>query len=130
MVFYTRREKHKNHTSFNPRYIYHRYAFLRLQTVNRMAVIYLNFAVNDADSSVSHINDVGKADGHSRRKLFISGKWIISVATKSKMAVIVNAETRTVHGKIRDIDHGDVIVSGAGSRDPESFLVMIWLSFS
>lgn len=108
------------------------YVFMALQNTNRMAVIDLELASQRDNNALKYINDVDYADMtrfRRSRKLFINGKWIISAASKTNTAVIVNAETQKVHGKIVNIDHGDeaIWVHNSGPSGPRSFLVMIWL---
>ena len=88
------------------------YAFVTLDYSNKMAVVDLDL-VKSNSSAVTYIENVGELDTRphgASRDLFISGKWIISPATKSKTVVIIDAKARKVHGKISDVNEGDFAV--------------------
>ncbi len=92
--------------------------FITLDYSNKMAVVDLDLAKNGRISDVKYIEDVGLLDTKrhgASRELFISGKWIVSPATKSKTVVIVNAETQKVHGKVSGVNGGDFAVWVGGS---------------
>ena len=106
-VFYP---KSKNPDSYN--------VFMTLDYSNKMAVVDLDLAKNGSISDVKYIENVDFLDTKSHgasRELFISGKWIVSPATKSKTVVIINAETQKVHGKISGVNGGDFAVWVGGS---------------
>ena len=88
------------------------YAFVTLDYSNKMAVVDFDL-VKNGSSPVTYIENVGELDTSrhgASRDLFISGKWIISPATKSKTVVIIDAEARKVHGKVSDVNEGDFAV--------------------
>ena len=88
------------------------YAFVTLDYSNKMAVVDLDL-VKSNSSAVTYIENVGELDTKphgARRDLFISGKWIISPATKPKHVVIIDAEARKVHGKITNVNGGNFAV--------------------
>ena len=87
--------------------------FVTLDYSNKMAVIDLDLAKKGDISDVKYIENVGFLDSRphgASRKLFISGKWIISPASKNKTVVIINAETQKVHGKVGVVNGGDLAV--------------------
>ena len=97
------------------------YAFVTLDYSNKMAVVDLDLAKNGM-SAVTYIESVDELDTTphgASRDLFLSGKWIISPATKSKTVVIIDADTRKVHGKVNDVNGGKfavwVPVTGSGT---------------
>jgi hypothetical protein len=114
--------------------------FVALDYSNKMAVVELDLAKNGNISDVKYIENVDFLDSKphgASRKLFISGKWIISPATKSKTVVIINAETQKFHGKVTAINGGDLAVwvgdsttngvSGIG-RPCSLIVILIFLS--
>ncbi|XP_046864611.1 follistatin-related protein 5-like, partial [Xenia sp. Carnegie-2017] len=112
------------------------YVFVTLDYINKMAVVDLELAGRNDSSRWKYIDDVDRLETRrhgASRKLFINGKWILSPASKSKTVVIIDAETQKVHGKIANVNEGDLAVwvvdpnqrvSGSGS--PKSFVAMIW----
>ena len=115
-VFYPKRE---NSGSY--------YVFVTLDYSNKMAVVDLDLAKNGNISAVTYIENVDELDSTphgASRDLFISGKWIISPATKSKTVVIINAETQKVHGKVNKVNGGGFAVwvpaVGSGTSTPDS----------
>ena len=107
--------------------------FVTLDYSNKMAVIDLDLAKKGDISDVKYIENVDFLDSMphgASRKLFISGKWIISPASKNKTVVIINADTQKVHGKVSAVNGGDLAVwvkdsgvSGIGS--PWSLIVFL-----
>ena len=105
------------------------YAFVTLDYSNKMAVVDLDLAESKNILAVTYIENVDELDTTphgASRDLFIGGKWIISPATKSKTVVIINADTRKVHGKISDVNGGSFAVwvpgkdSGSGGSGGSS----------
>ena len=114
------------------------YAFVTLDYSNKMAVVDLDLAKNGM-SAVTYIKNVDEQDtrphGARRRDLFISGKWIISPATKAKTVVIINAETQKVHGKVSDVNGGNFavwvpeMVSGTSGIAGSTSLIILFFGF-
>lgn len=84
------------------------YAFVTLKYASKIAVVDLDL-VKNGNLSVTYIDDVGesKTTGHATsRGIFSGGKWIVSPASKSRTVVIIDADTRTVHGKVENVNGG------------------------
>ena len=103
------------------------YVFVTLDYSNKMAVVDLDLAKGGNISAVTYIENVDELDSTphgASRDIFISGKWIISPATKSKTVVIINAETQKVHGKVSEVNGGGFAVwvpaMGNGTSTPDS----------
>ena len=116
------------------------YAFVTLDYSDKMAVVDLDLAKNGM-SAVTYIENVDELDTTlhgAPRDLFIGGKWIISPATKSKTVVIIDADTRKVHGKISDVNGGSFAVwvpnkdsgsggsGGSGIAGPTSLIIVLF----
>ena len=113
------------------------YVFVALGNTNTMAVIDLDLASVKDNNAVKYINDVDLVQPSrwgASRYLFINGKWIISVASKSKTAVIVDADTHKVHAKIPNVNSARLAIwvddPNSGPSGPKSFVVLIWLCLS
>lgn len=114
------------------------YVFVTLDYSNRMAVVDLNLAKKGKISDVKYIENVGFLDARphgASRDLFINDKWIISPATKNKTVVIINAETRKIHGKISGVNGGTFAVWVPGSSSgtsglgrPSCLILLVFLS--
>ncbi|CAB4013436.1 follistatin-related 5-like [Paramuricea clavata] len=127
-VFYP---KSKNSDSYN--------VFITLDYSDKMAVVDLDVAKNGNISDVKYIENIDFLDSKphgASRKLFISGKWIISPATKSKTVVIINAETQKVHGKVSGVNGGDLAVwvrdsttNISGIASPNSLMIFLIFVF-
>ncbi|XP_028392680.1 follistatin-related protein 5-like [Dendronephthya gigantea] len=87
--------------------------FVTLDYSNKIAVIDLSLGKKLNISDVKYIENVGFLDSTTHgasRNLFINNKWIISPATRDKAVVIINAETRKIHGKISGVNEGTFAV--------------------
>lgn len=86
------------------------YAFVTLKYTNKIAVVDLDLAKNGISSDVlTYIDDVGDANTGTHaasRGIFSGGKWIVSPAFKSKIVVVIDADTRKVHGKVGNVNGG------------------------
>lgn len=86
------------------------YAFVTLIYENKIAVVDLDLAKNGNLSDVTYIDNVGDVSTTGThavsRRIFSGGKWIVSPASKSKTVVVIDADTRKVHGKVDNVNGG------------------------